>query len=95
MITPLDQVTDYNKLLQAPEHFNLDIPKPVHKIENPKYNQRAIIDKLGATDGFRSYIGVIPEKKIGVVILTNKYTQNTGALQNLGREILFSIFDES
>lgn len=43
------------------------------------------IDKNGGVPGFSSYIGMIPEKKIGIVILANRgKTQST----TIGREIL-------
>lgn len=88
MITPLNKNTIYKKLVQAPVHYNLEISTAVHKIENPTYDGNALIDKIGATDGFRAYIGFIPNIKLGIIILTNKYTQNTGELQNIGRKIL-------
>ena len=96
LITPLDKSTQYKKLLQAPAHYNLDKPLcKARKIKSPTYKEEALIDKQGATDGFRSYIAVMPSRKVGIVILTNKFTQNTGALQNLGRKILFKILDRT
>lgn len=38
---------------------------------------RLIIDKNGGSSGFSSYIGMIPEKKIGIVFLTNKAKINS------------------
>ena len=60
--------------------------KPVPKAQQI-YNPNQLIDKAGATSGFRSYIVVIPATKTGLVILLNKYIP-TGALVNCGRKIL-------
>lgn len=56
----------------------------------PLYNGDALIDKTGATSGFRAYIAVIPNKKSGVAILSNKYVSND-TIVNAGREILFKV----
>lgn len=60
----------------------------VYKIKSPKYNANAIIEKTGSTDGFRAYMAFIPSKKLGVVILANKFTPNREALIKLGHSIL-------
>lgn len=54
----------------------------------PVYNGDALIDKTGATKGFRAYIAVIPNKKSGIVILVNKDVPNS-AIVKTAREILF------
>lgn len=54
--------------------------------QNVWRNQAYIIDKNGATTGFSSYIGFLPGKQSGVVILANKSRPNVGIL---GRKILF------
>ena len=47
-----------------------------------------IIDKNGGVDGFSSYIGMIPEKKIGVVLLANRgFTQITETGRRVLREL--------
>lgn len=47
-----------------------------------------IIDKNGGVDGFSSYIGMIPEKKIGVVLLANRgFTQITETGRRVVREL--------
>jgi beta-lactamase class C len=51
-------------------------------------NKPLIIDKNGGVPGFSSYIGMIPEKKIGIVILANK--AKTHATAN-GRKILYEL----
>jgi beta-lactamase class C len=51
------------------------------------FTRNALLDKTGATFGFRSYIAVIPAKQSGIVILANHYVSN-GAIVNLGRYIL-------
>ena len=47
-----------------------------------------LIDKTGATEGFRAYMAVIPSKQLGIIVLLNKYISN-GAIVNAGRKIIF------
>lgn len=54
-----------------------------------RYDGNALIDKTGGTEGFRSYIAIIPNRQSGVVILANRYISN-GEIIKVGREILFS-----
>lgn len=51
----------------------------------PGVHKSLIIDKNGGLPGFSSYIGFVPEKKIGIVILANK---NGIPCTALGRQIL-------
>lgn len=71
-----------------PENLNLG-PLPVYWLpkEQQIYKANVLLDKTGSTGGFRSYIAVIPEKKLGVVILLNKYISN-GAVVTAGRTII-------
>lgn len=57
---------------------------------DPKFDGNALIDKTGSTDGFRAYIAVIPNKKTGIVILTNRHVPGN-AVVVVGREILFKL----
>lgn len=57
---------------------------------NQKYNADALIDKTAATEGFRSYIVVIPSRKSGVVVLVNRYIPNNEIIK-IGRDILFNL----
>lgn len=66
-------------------------PIKVVVIDNPKFNKHALIEKTGATDGFRSYIAVIPEREVGIVILTNRFTPSHDDLPNMGRKLLTSL----
>jgi len=78
-----------NQTMQPePENMNLG-PLPVQWFPKDKQSYRSdvLLDKTGATPGFRSYIAVIPRNQVGVVILTNKYISN-GAIVNAGRTIL-------
>lgn len=43
------------------------------------------VDKNGGVDGFSSYIGIIPDRKMGVVLLANKAKTN---ITEAGRELL-------
>lgn len=64
---------------------------PVVSVESrPVFDPNALIDKTGATPGFRNYIAVIPNKKSGIVILTNKHAAD-GEIVKLGRGILFKM----
>jgi beta-lactamase class C len=63
-------------------------PRPVEAIVSPQFNGNSLIDKTGATNGFRAYVGVIPDQRVGVVILTNKFIYHGGAVRDLGRTLL-------
>lgn len=70
-----------------------DILKPVavgEVFKDPIFNGANLIDKTGATDGFRTYIAVIPQKKTGIVILTNRRVLGS-PIAVAGREILFKL----
>lgn len=54
------------------------------------FDGNALIEKTGSTDGFRAYIGVIPNRKSGVVILTNHRAVNNDIVQ-VGRSILLNL----
>lgn len=75
-------------LQHEPENMNLG-PLPVNWLPKDKqrYQADVLLDKTGATAGFRSYIAVIPSEQLGVVILMNKYIPN-GAIVNAGRTIV-------
>lgn len=90
---PLSRSTR-DKLLSPEEEMNRGpIPVKVIPLSRQKFNGSALIDKTGATYGFRSYIVVIPNLKTGVVILVNRYVSN-GEIIKIGREILLKILDD-
>ena len=90
-ITPLDK-TGWPELLKViPMTAHKRIPIPMSKISSPDYNPHALIEKTGATDGFRAYIGIIPEQRIGVVILTNRFIFDSYAIEHAGREMLYAL----
>lgn len=60
------------------------------KLASPVYNGNHLIDKTGSTNGFNAYIAVIPNKKTGIAILTNKRTDNNDVAVT-AREILFKL----
>src|SRR3990170_4016085 len=64
-------------LLNEPEKTNLG-PLPAKWLpkNQPVFNANKLIDKTGATTGFRAYIAVIPSQHRGLVILLNKYIPN-------------------
>lgn len=66
-------------------------PKGLKKIAKPHYIPHNLIEKSGATNGFRAYIAVIPQKKIGIVILVNKFTYNVKEFDGMGRKLLIDL----
>jgi beta-lactamase class C len=56
--------------------------------ETPTFYSNALIEKTGATDGFRSYIGVIPQTKTGIVVLINRFTPSAADFTNVAHGIL-------
>ena len=90
---PLNQSTK-QWLLNPPEE---PIKGPIPSKAIPKAQQvfhgSYLMDKTGATYGFRSYIVVIPNLKSGVVILTNRYISN-GELIRMGRTLLLNFLDD-
>ncbi len=83
-----------DKLLSPDEEMNMGpIPATPIPTLQQKYNGSALMDKTGATYGFRSYIVVIPNLKTGVVIQVNRYVSN-GEIIKIGREILLKILDD-
>ena len=68
-------------LFKVNEHLSIGLGwQIVHR------NDAFLIDKNGATNGFSSYIGFLPEQNKGIVLLTNQSQPNVGLL---GRKILF------
>jgi len=63
--------------------------KPVD-INNQKFDANVLIEKIGETGGFSSYIVVIPVRKSGVVVLVNRYIARDEIIK-IGRDILFNI----
>lgn len=88
-ITPLDKISNINKLTHNPSHYHFAAYK-VQPLEIPTFNANTLIAKGGLTDGFRSYIAIIPNKKAGIVILANRYFES-GDLPNLANKTLFQI----
>ncbi len=83
-----------DELLNPDEEMNRGpIPAKVIPLSQQKFNGSALMDKTGATYGFRSYIVVIPNLKTGVVILVNRYVSN-GEIIKIGRDILLKILDD-
>lgn len=75
------------KVSPVSDHGTLEVDRVFDK---PNFNGNALIDKTGGTDGFRTYIALIPNKHSGVVILANKYIPNE-QLVSAGRKILFKL----
>lgn len=79
------------QLLKAPENMDMG-PTSVKWLPKTRqhYNSDMLIDKTGATEGFRAYVAVIPGEQSGIVILTNRYVSN-GEIVNVGRKILVDL----
>lgn len=85
------QVNSLNSpnLLKAPTEMDLG-PLPITWIKDPNYDPNTLIDKTGATGGFRAYIAVIPSQQKGIVLLMNRYIPN-GVLVDMGRKLLLDL----
>lgn len=55
----------------------------------PFFNGDALMEKTGASGGFRSYMAVIPNKQAGVVLLVNRYI-TSAELLHMGRALLLN-----
>jgi len=83
-IYPLDS----QALKSVPKEMNLGAQSITWLPENQQqFQANALIDKTGATDGFRAYIAVIPAQQKGIVVLMNRYVSN-GEIVSLGRQLL-------
>jgi beta-lactamase class C len=89
-IHPLSSANN-DSLLNPPKEMGLG-PLPAKALDKneQQFNGNTLIDKTGATNGFRSYIALIPNQKSGIVILTNRYVSN-GEIVKIGRTILFRL----
>jgi beta-lactamase class C len=87
VIAPLNQKNSIQRLIRKPEHYHF-IPIRGLKIKNPHFNPHALIGKTGATDGFRAYIAMIPEKNTGVVIMTNQFLHSGFSMSSMANQIL-------
>jgi beta-lactamase class C len=88
VIIPLQRLNDVWVL---PKKNNSLGPTPARQLSSleTQYNARAIIEKTGTLDGFRSYIGLIPATQSGVVILTNRYPA-MGDTTRIGHQLLLA-----
>jgi beta-lactamase class C len=89
-ITPFSDFNQQNLFMKYKAKIKTNSMISINNITNHQYNSRALIEKTGSTDGFRSYIGFIPNQKIGVVVLINKYTHNYGQLGDFGRSFILN-----
>lgn len=89
VIIPLQRLNDVWVL---PKKNNSLGPNPATQLSSleTQYNPRAIIEKTGTLDGFRSYIGVIPATQSGVVVLTNRYPA-MGDTTRIGHQLLLVV----
>jgi beta-lactamase class C len=89
VIIPLQRQND---MWILPKKSNSLGPTPAVQLSSldSKYNARAIIEKTGTLDGFRSYIGIIPATQSGVVVLTNRYPA-MGDTTRIGHQLLLAV----
>ena len=87
VITPLNQKNSAQRFIIKPEHYHF-IPVRGAKIKNPHFNAHALIGKTGATDGFRAYIAMIPEKNTGIVIMTNQFFHSGFSMTSIANQML-------
>lgn len=66
------------------------IPAKQLKQNQQRYDGNALFEKTGTTDGFRAYIAVIPDRRSGIVILTNHFSADNQIVLT-GRNILFNL----
>lgn len=87
VVTPLNQKNSMRRIIRKPEHYHF-VPVRGSRIQNPHFNPRALIGKTGATDGFRAYIAMIPEKNTGVVIMANQFFHSGFSLTSMANQML-------
>ncbi len=57
-------------------------PQPVEKIAEPaKPGESTILNKTGSTNGFGGYVAMIPQKKLGIVVLANRNYPNEARIR--------------
>jgi len=61
-------------------------PYPASAYDTAVFNGNALMEKTGASGGFRAYIGVIPNQNTGVVLMVNRYI-TSAELIKMGREL--------
>lgn len=76
--------------LPAANFSELEPARVDRVIDRPTYTPRVLIEQTGTTQGFKSYMAVIPYKKSGISILTNKSVANS-AIVNAARNILLRV----
>ncbi|HEX4046169.1 MAG TPA: serine hydrolase [Gammaproteobacteria bacterium] len=70
---------------------NLRIMQPVEEmIERPVFDGNMLMEKTGGTEGFRSYIAVIPNQQAGIVVLMNQFV-DTEVIVGASRQILLTL----
>ena len=87
VITPLNHKNSAQQIVRRPEHYHF-VPVRGIKIKNPHFNSHALVGKTGATDGFRAYIAMIPEKNTGVVIMINQFFHAGFSLTSMANKML-------
>ena len=92
LVTPLNS-NRIDNLLYSKQTEHSKAPKPITWISHPLFDPHTLIDKTGSTNGFRSYIAVLPDKQTGMVILTNRFIANYDAIPDAAIHILFHLPD--
>lgn len=77
-------------LMRGGDNIGLNAAPVDEMIAEPTFDGDSLIDKTGMTDGFRAYIAVIPNKKTGIVVLTNRRMADA-SIKTTARKILFKL----
>lgn len=76
-------------LLDDPSN-TINEAQPATFIKQPRFNDNTLLDKTGTTDGFRTYIAVLPKYQSGIVVLVNKNVSDE-AIVKTARLILLKL----
>jgi beta-lactamase class C len=87
-IIPLESSETVKHLIKRPQHQGGGLPLPIYRLDSPAFYSNAVIEKTGATDGFRAYIAVIPKTQTGLVFVMNRFTGSAADFTNMAHRIL-------
>jgi len=83
---------EINDLTPKPASIgNLFKGYPAYAVQETEriFNPNVLLDKEGTTNGFHAYIGVIPSKNSGVVVMINRrLVKGLDVIKKMGRDIL-------
>ncbi len=82
------------KAMKLAQNGHFKAPKMIQALSWQRVTRQGVefIDKNGGVGGFSSWMGMVPDQKMGLVLLSN---MRCGKLTNLGRRLLISIAKET